>query len=246
MGLFSKKSCSICGGEIGLLGNRKLEDGNCCKDCAKKLSPFFSERRHSTVDSIKEQLAYREANQAVVEAFNPTLVLGNYTKVMIDEGKRQFIVTSASKWRDTNPDVLSFADVTGCDIKVNEYKTENRTTDKDGNSVSYNPPRFTYNYDFDEIIHVNNPYFDEIRVPIDDFSVEDGPFGSAPTQSAKYINASNTANEIKERIMNNRQDARDNAAKEAAPKTPVTCKCCGATTIPDAFGRCEYCGSSAI
>ena len=26
--LFDKKVCAICGGEIGLLGNRKLEDGN--------------------------------------------------------------------------------------------------------------------------------------------------------------------------------------------------------------------------
>ena len=38
--LFEKKECSICGGEIGLLGNRKLEDGNCCKECAAKLSPL--------------------------------------------------------------------------------------------------------------------------------------------------------------------------------------------------------------
>ena len=37
--LFEKKTCDICGGEIGLLGNRKLADGNMCKDCAKKLSP---------------------------------------------------------------------------------------------------------------------------------------------------------------------------------------------------------------
>ena len=41
MGLFDKKYCDICGDKIGLLGNRKLEDGNMCKDCAKKLSPFF-------------------------------------------------------------------------------------------------------------------------------------------------------------------------------------------------------------
>ncbi len=46
MGLFDKKYCSICGEKIGLLGNRKLEDGNLCKDCAKQLSPWFSERRH--------------------------------------------------------------------------------------------------------------------------------------------------------------------------------------------------------
>ena len=61
--IFEKKSCDICGGEIGLLGNRKLEDGNLCKECAKKLSPFFSERRRSTVEQIREQLDYREANK---------------------------------------------------------------------------------------------------------------------------------------------------------------------------------------
>lgn len=49
MGLFDKKICDICGEKIGLLGNRKLDDGNLCKDCAKKLSPWFEERRHSTV-----------------------------------------------------------------------------------------------------------------------------------------------------------------------------------------------------
>ena len=33
MGLFDKKICDICGEKIGLLGNRKLDDGNLCKDC---------------------------------------------------------------------------------------------------------------------------------------------------------------------------------------------------------------------
>lgn len=60
MGLFDKKYCDICGEKIGLLGNRKLEDGNLCKDCAKKLSPFFNDRRNSTVEEIRQQLAYRE------------------------------------------------------------------------------------------------------------------------------------------------------------------------------------------
>ena len=73
--LFEKKICSVCGGEIGLLGNRKLEDGNLCKNCAKKLSPWFSDRRHSTVDEIKEQLAYREVNLEQVKAFHTTHTL---------------------------------------------------------------------------------------------------------------------------------------------------------------------------
>ena len=51
--LFDKKECSICGDEIGLLGNRKLEDGNMCKNCAAKLSPWFSDRRESTVAEIQ-------------------------------------------------------------------------------------------------------------------------------------------------------------------------------------------------
>ena len=67
--LFEKKECSICGGEIGLLGNRKLEDGNMCKDCAAKLSPWFSDRRNSTVQEITEQLQYREQNQEELRSF---------------------------------------------------------------------------------------------------------------------------------------------------------------------------------
>ena len=63
MGLFDKKYCDICGDKIGSLGNRKLENGNLCKNCARKLSPWFSDRRSSTVEEIKAQLAYREENQ---------------------------------------------------------------------------------------------------------------------------------------------------------------------------------------
>ena len=74
--LFEKKECAICGGEIGLLGNRKLEDGNMCKACAAKLSPWFDERRHSTVAQIEEQLEYRESNKENVAAFRTTLSLG--------------------------------------------------------------------------------------------------------------------------------------------------------------------------
>ena len=89
MGLFDKKYCDICGSKIGLLGNRKLEDGNLCKDCAKKLSPWFSERRHSTKASIQEQLNYREANREAVAAFHTTRSLGKNTKLLLDEDNRK-------------------------------------------------------------------------------------------------------------------------------------------------------------
>ncbi|MGN0542662.1 MAG: DUF4428 domain-containing protein, partial [Acutalibacteraceae bacterium] len=84
MGLFDKKFCDICGEKIGLLGNRKLEDGNMCKDCAKKLSPFFSDRRSSTIDEIKQQLAYREQNKQVLAGFTPNLTFGEEKKIYVD------------------------------------------------------------------------------------------------------------------------------------------------------------------
>ena len=80
MGLFDKKYCDICGEKIGLLGNRKLEDGNLCKNCAAKLSPFFSERRRSTVEDIKRQLAYREENEKLVRDFNPDVMFDGSKK----------------------------------------------------------------------------------------------------------------------------------------------------------------------
>ena len=61
--MFEKKECSLCGGEIGLLGNRKLEDGNMCKDCASKLSYWFDERRHSTVEQIRQANGIEDAPQ---------------------------------------------------------------------------------------------------------------------------------------------------------------------------------------
>ena len=122
MGLFSKKNCSVCGGEIGLFGNRKLEDGNLCKDCAAKLSPFFRERRASTVAEIEAQLAYRESNKAAVAAFHVTRSLGGRTKVLLDEDDQKFIVTSKTRWADENPDVMRFSDVTGCTYRINEDK----------------------------------------------------------------------------------------------------------------------------
>ena len=130
--LFEKKECSVCGGEIGLLGNRKLEDGNLCKSCAAKLSPWFSDRRQSTVEEIKEQLDYREANREKVAAFRTTRTLGERTKVLLDEDAGLFMVTAARDLEEANPDVLSFSDVTGCKLDIDESKTEIEYRDAEG------------------------------------------------------------------------------------------------------------------
>ncbi len=174
MGLFSKKFCDVCGNKIGLLGNRKLEDGNLCKDCAKKLSPWFSERRHSTLNEIKAQLAYREANKEKVAAFNASKTLGNRTKLMIDYQKRQFMVAKTSNIAQENPDILDFSQVRGCEMTIDESRDEIERQTEDGSTVSYDPPRYEYAYTMSVKIFVDHPYFDEMEFEISDGYINTG------------------------------------------------------------------------
>ena len=250
--LFEKKECDICGGEIGrVFGNRKLEDGNMCKNCAAKLSPWFSERRHSTIAQIKEQLAYREANKEKVAAFHTTRTLGKKTKVLLDEDGQKFLVTKSKNMTEENPDVLDFADVTGCVIDVKDDRDELKRKDKDGNEVSYNPPRYRYTYDLYLTIHVNNPYFDEMHFQLNDNTIRmesvSGLLGTSapdPKNDAGYREALQLGEDIKKALSKVHKQVREEIAAASAPKQAVTCPYCGATTVPDASGCCEYCGGS--
>ena len=170
-GLLKKKTCAFCGGEIGLLGNRKLEDGDMCKNCAAKLSPWFDERRHSTVEQIGKQLEYREQNRAAVANFNTTRSIGNNSVVYLDEPKKKFMITSKTNLAEANPDVVDASAIKDVRIDIKEMKHELHTQDKDGKSVSYNPPRYDYSYDFFVDVDVNHPYFDNMRAKVNGSSV---------------------------------------------------------------------------
>ena len=171
MGLFDKKSCDICGEKIGLLGNRKLEDGNLCKDCAKKLAPWFSDRRRSTVEDIKGQLSYCEENREKAAQFRTTRSFGEDWKVLLDEDHRWFTVTRARDLAEANPDILDFDAITGCRMDIDESRTELTREDTDCKDVSYVPPRYEYSYDFFLVISVRHPYFDEMRLSLNSSSV---------------------------------------------------------------------------
>lgn len=248
MGLFDKKYCSICDAKIGLLGNRKLDDGNLCKDCASKLSPWFSERRQSTVEQIREQLAYREANREKVAAFHCTRILGAKTKVLLDEDRRAFMVTDEKKWEEANPDVISCSNVTGCDVDVKEQRIEVHRKNEKGEYESYDPKRYKYSYDIFAQIYVNNPYFSEIRFKLNGWPIDIGEPGTSffgvqqkpkPEQNYEFRRCMESAEEIRSALTGAREAARE----DAAPRQPVVCKACGAKTLPDASGCCEYCGS---
>jgi hypothetical protein len=161
--LFQKKVCDFCGGEIGLLGNRKLEDGNMCKDCASKLSYWFDERRHSTVEQIRQQLAYREANQAKVAKFRSDKIFeGNYDIRVQMEGPIPclFLVARTDDPVKENADLLTFTGVKSFKVDIREDKDEQTYVNDEGKRVSYRPRRFDYSYDFYVKIETVHPYCD--------------------------------------------------------------------------------------
>ena len=278
MGLFDKKYCDICGAKIGLLGNRKLEDGNLCKNCAAKLSPWFSDRRQSTVAEIGEQLSYREANREKVSAFRTTRTLGERTKVLLDEDAGLFMVTAARNLEEANPDVMAFSDVTGCKLDIEESRTEIEYKDAEGCV-------------FLRFLHrdpCQQPLFQRDSLPAERFRGGqrrgnaagwagcpahlprgaagksrryarrlcfqcrgsarqrrippvrgNGPGDTGCTASGTAAGAGGSG-----RLLQVRQQVREEAAAAAAPKAAVTCPYCGATTTPDASGCCEYCGGA--
>ena len=253
MGLFDKKYCDICGEKIGLLGNRKLEDGNCCKNCARNLSPWFSERRHSTVQEIKQQLAYREENRARATRFQISREMGASWRVLFDDRHSWFTVTQEKDLAEANPDILDFSQLTGCQVDIREHRTEQKHPDKDGKQVSYDPPRYLYAYDFYLIVTVNSPYFEEMRFPLSPRSVElrtEAPRGFSltrsfdPGYSPEYRKYEQMADEICSAVEQARAAGMAQAGLSVAGGPQASA---GAWTCPACGGAnhgsfCEFCG----
>ena len=260
--LFEKKVCSICGGEIGLLGNRKLADGNCCKKCASKLSRWFEDRRESTVAQIMDQIAYREKNAEELKLFVVSDVIGEYEKMYIetvDDVPARFFVASDRNYLDENPDIISFADVISCTLDIDENEEELMRENEKGESVSYNPQRFEHHYNFyiDMVIR-NNPYFDSIRFNIndDDVTLETvrgrnpvSPVSRNPAYSRpmeRYKQYEQMGKEICQAVeaARNGAKAQKEAVVAAEAAKPAFCPACGAPSGDSNF--CQFCGSKLV
>lgn len=172
--LFEKKNCSICGGEIGMLGNKKLSDGNLCKNCRKKLSEFYDGFGNATVEGIQTQLTLREENRRKLDEFQTTYAFGEHAWFLIDAENQQFVVlsesdgdvTSIDQVKDKNPDIIKFSQVR--DVKIKEMMAANEVKKTvDGKQVSYNPKHMTYYATFDmQIFLKDHPYLEYIYVTL--------------------------------------------------------------------------------
>ena len=154
-----------------MFGYKKLEDGEICKDCLKLLSPWFEDRRHTTVAEIKEQIAYRQQNAKELEHFRISRQLGKNEYIMYIEEVNgvptRFFVTNQSDYKAVNPDIISFKDVVSCITDVDERNEEIKYRNSEGQTVSYRPPRYKHHHDFYIRMEIrNNPYFHEIKFRI--------------------------------------------------------------------------------
>ena len=163
MGLFDrfkKQDCEICGKEVGMFGYKKLKDGEICKDCVKLLSPWFEDRKESTVAQIKAQIAYRAQNAEELKSFQPTKTLGDYYYMHVEEKDGvpyRFCVSLDEDYQKENADLILFTDVEEVEIEINNQEN-GQVSDEDPDDVTY-----SYSYLF--IVHMkikNNPYFESI------------------------------------------------------------------------------------
>lgn len=259
--LFDKKICSVCGGEIGLLGNRKLEDGNLCKSCNAKLSPFFDERRHTTIEGIQEHLNYREENKTALTNFKPTRTLGYYEKIYIDEAGKTFAVSRSRDWREENADVVPMSEIADVRVDISDYrneiKKEIKNTKGETSYVSYNPPRYKYSYNLHLEIIMNEDFkwFNKIRMPLNTSTIEieyaprTGVMGALmnsfdPHMNPKYVEAENLGEEIKQLLLGSRYADSQPAAVDPNAPQMVTCEYCGSKFVADGSGKCPYCGAN--
>ena len=266
MGLFDrfkKQDCEICGKEVGMFGYKKLEDGEICKDCVKLLSPWFEDRRHSTVAQIKEQLAYREQNAEELKNFHPTIVYGDSHRRMFVEERDgvpyRFCIANGEDYLDENADLVLVENIEEIIIDIQDNAHElllhEEEKDEDGNIIQeeeyYDPPRYDYSYEFKATLLLKNiPWFDAMDIQLNRENpelFEVGDMGDAD-DAAAYARA-NPKEAFSEKFLKYKTwcdeiealtKPRTAVPEQEAPK-PKFCPNCGAPCEGGKF--CQNCGS---
>lgn len=252
--VFKKKACCICGNEVGLIGNRKLSDGNMCSKCAKKLSPWFEDRRNSTVEEIKEQLAYRQSNARELENFHPTRTFGDRDYLYVEDRggvPYRFCVSRGKDYLEENADLVLFENLEDVIFEIDG--NPNEVFKQQGEEeVPYDPPKYDYSFEFHVTLIIRNvPWFDRIEFHLNGsnpelFSVEDlGDLAAveAFAEKSRVMHSAFSREFLRYKKMCDAIAAlKDSAAAAPAQSSgPKHCPSCGAISGGGRF--CEYCGS---
>jgi len=161
MGIFTKSACSICGEKSGLISGRRLADGDLCKSCRSRLSPFYTVMNTDTVRSIQAQLEWREKNRTELASFRPDVTAGREGKVFIDTGSGRFALCRDRDLRSGNPDLFDLRSLLDCTLEVEE------------NEISGDEDENGYSYDFQLMLRLDHPFVRRISFRINDKRVID-------------------------------------------------------------------------
>lgn len=248
------KRCCICGEKIGEAEGVGLKDGNICKACARRLSPYFEGNRR-TAEEARRHLIYRIENEKRIAEFCPHISFAGSKTVYVDPFCETFIVTDNPEWRNDNPDIIKFSQVIGVDTAVNRNKREKFFIDSDGIKKSYNPRKFDCDYEFNVEIRIDSPWFDKIGLEIGD--------GNRPVNpvSNSYLYCEWQMRLLADILMRrddrfrvwdgdgmmNKVRSSDDASPKPASATPTKgsgtwiCRSCGNESRSKKF--CENCGA---
>ena len=187
MGLFKKENCCICGGKTGML-DKKCLSGKVCKECVKKMSPWFDDYKNSSAGALDAQRLGRENDAGIVEAkiYNFSKIFGEFGVILIDEKEKKFVafpdtskglfgnqrkVKSIEDVIDLGPDIIRFDQVEDFEIDIKEMTREEKQT-VNGQQVSYNPPHILYMETFTLRMKINHPYVKSIYIQLNDGAVQ--------------------------------------------------------------------------
>ena len=227
--------CEICEKQLSFYEKKHLADGFICGACFEKASPYFIQKhkkQKATVEQFKAHLHDRQKNAAAFREFSPTLILGDYTQILIDEDHHKFIVYCAQEhkrksYAEANIDILDCSSVLSCNVDIEENKTEVETN-ASGSGIAF----YEYTYDFYVIIGVNHPYIDQIRIKLNPEEIEN--------MGTLYRKYEQLAKDICSTLMERKNASRESNANQLAF---TVCPWCG-TKLSHAIGTCEHCGGT--
>ena len=176
------------------------------------------------------------------------------------------IVAGYDDLMEENADLISFKDVVSFQTDIREDRDEIKRQNAQGEMVSYNPPRYNYQYDFKVVIQVNHPYFDDIRIQLNNSTIEleseadfrrsTGGIGQFltgrqfdPSYNPMYREFAMMCQELEEIFRQGQNGVPQEAPvatqvqpAPAAPAGPKFCPNCGAPADGGKF--CQSCGSA--
>ena len=185
MGLFKKEACCLCGGKTGMF-DKKCESGKVCKECVKKMSPWFDDFKNASAGALDAQRIGREVDAGLVELYNFNKIFGEFGVILIDEKEKLFVafpdtssglfgsqrkVTSIDDVMDLGPDIIRFDRVKDFEIDIKEMTREEKRTEN-GQQVSYDPPHILYMETFTLRLTLKHPYIKTMSIQLNDGAVQ--------------------------------------------------------------------------